>query len=200
MNQPDNNEYDAQFDQMMQGLDVEEKPYGNPVKAQATGPKPGISKRGKVVFSAAGVVLAVGGFAFYQDHQQNVADQNAKAAAIQLQQSQLDLERLKVMNEVGEKQAKDHKVEAKSLQAKIDACVDRGRDGAAYLQGVVDACRDQYEPSATVDGQNMQEAGASSSLPGQGGDGANTLLIAGIGAAVLGAAVAARRGTRRDPA
>lgn len=197
MNFPEDQEhYDSEFDQITPGLG----PYGAPEKAQATAPKPGISKRGKVVFSAASVVLAVGGFAFYQDHQENIAAQNAKAAEIQLQQAKLDLERLKVTNQVDEKQAKDQKVEAKSLQAKIDACVDRGRDGSAYLQGVVDACRSQYAASATVDGQNMQEAGAASSLPGQGGGDASSVLIAGIGAAVLGAAVGARRLTRRDPA
>lgn len=186
MSPDENAQFNAQFNQII-GADNE--PYG----PTATPPhKPGLTARGKAILGAAGVVLAAGGFLVYQDHAANVAAQEAKTAEIALQQQRLELERLKVMNKVDEEQAKEQKAESKSLQAKIDACVQDNKDQSAYLQGVVDACRDQYSTtSAVTDGGDIEAAGSAVNAGSAGG--IDPLWAVGGIAAATGIAIGAKR-------
>lgn len=197
----DDERYDAEFNQMTGGFSPDPHPYGQPAaNATPSGPvgpkKTGLNTKGKAVLGGAGVLLAAGGFLIYQDHSANIAAQNAKQAEIALQQQRLELERLKVTNQVDEKHAKQQKTETKQIQQKIDACVDANRDTSAYLQGTVDACRDQYA-TTSADGHDMQEAGSSST--GLNTDGSISPVWL-IGAAAGGVMVfwAARRGRRNN--
>ncbi|MFE1949908.1 hypothetical protein ACFW9D_05500 [Streptomyces sp. NPDC059524] len=195
MNNPD---YDDEFAAMTNGLDTDPHPYGPNTNQQVKAVKPGLTPRGKAILGAAGVALAASGFLVYQDHQATVAAETAKAAEIQLQQQRLELERLKVMNEVDEKQSTRQKTEDKALQAKIDACVKDNKDQSPYLQGTVDACRDQYSVThaSSTDGNDMQVAGSVANTATSGA--INPLwAVAGI-AGAAGIAVAAKRVRRTD--
>jgi hypothetical protein len=183
MNQPDNNEYD-EFAQITNGLDVDPNPYGETASPQARRRKPGLNPKGRVILAAAGVVLVGGGFLVYQDHAANVAAQEAKSAEIALQQQRLDLERLKVTNQLDKEQAAAQKADSKDLQQKIDACVKDNKDQSAYLQGTVDACRDQYSATSSSTGDDMQEAGSVTNGGGGGSFDASWLVV-GFGGAAL---------------
>lgn len=195
MNQPNNNEFDA-FDQITNGLDVDPHPYGETASPQARPRKPGLNGKGKVILAAAGVVLVGGGFLVYQDHAANVAAQEAKSAEIALQQQRLDLERLKITNQLDKEQAAAQKADYKDLQQKIDACVKDNKDHSAYLQGVVDACRDQYSAtgSSGTGSDDMQAAGSSVNSS-DGGGMSPWSAVAGI-ALAGGIAFGAKRITR----
>lgn len=184
MNQPNNSEYDDQFDRITNGLDVDPNPYGESASPQARRRKPGLNPTGRMIIAVAGMVLVGGGALVYQDHAANVAAQEAKSAEIALQQQRLDLERLKVTNQLDKEQAAAQKADSKDLQQKIDDCVKDNKDQSAYLQGTVDACRDQYSAtsSGTGSGNDMQEAGSATNTGGNGSFDA-TWLIAGLGAA-----------------
>jgi uncharacterized protein HemX len=181
---------DDEFDQVVQGVDPH--PYGAPVQP-TTPKKTGLNTRGKVALSVAGLAIIGGGTLIYQNHTENVAAQQAKTAELQLQQSRLDLERLKVTNQIDEKQARQQKDEAKDLQAKVDACVAANKDQSAYLKGTVQACQDQYGTS-TSSGADMQEAGSATN--GDGGGGISPGLVIGVGVTVAAAVGFARYGRR----
>lgn len=182
---------DDEFDQVIQGVDPH--PYGAPTQPATPPKKTGLNTRGKVALSIVGLALIGGGTLIYQDHTENVAAQNAKAAELQLQQSRLDLERLKVTNQIDEKQARQQKDEAKDLQAKVDACVAANKDQSAYLKGTVQACQDQYGTSTGTSGDDMQEAGSATS---SGGGGISPGLVIGVGVTVAAAVGFARYGRR----
>ncbi|MFC9497622.1 hypothetical protein [Streptomyces sp. NPDC056982] len=182
MNQPYNN--DDAFDQITNGLDVDPDPYGETASPQATRRKPGLNSKGRVILGAAAVVLVGGGILVYQDHAENIAAQKAKSDEIALQQQRLDIERLKITNKLDKEQASQAKADHESLQQKIDDCVKANKDQSAYLQGTVDACRDQYSATSngTGSGADMQEAGAVTNTSSGSFDA--TWLVVGIGAAV----------------
>lgn len=192
-----NHEYDdenaqvnAQFNAMTDGIDPQ--PYGPAPEQPAK--KAGLNARGKVVLAGAAVVLAGSGVIGYTIHTDNAAENANKAAELAIQQQKLDLERIKVTNQIDEKQAAKQQDADKAIQAKVEACVDQNKDGSAYLQGVVDACKEQYNATdSSTDGGDMQAAGAASS---SGGGDSNTLVLAGIAAAVVGTGVAVRRLSR----
>lgn len=194
MNQPDDNsQVNAQFDAMM---GVDPHPYGQQPAPQTAGSKKtGLNTRGKAVLGSAGVLLAVGGFFVYQDNEADIAAQNAKQAEIALQQKRLDIERIKVTNQVDQQHAKEQKAAEKGLQAKVDACVDANRDKSAYLQGTIDACRDQYA-SSSGDSPGMEEASSSTGLDTDGS--ISPVWLVGAAVTGVGVVVFARRGRRDD--
>lgn len=171
-------------------------PYGTPVKT-------GLTPRGKAAIAIGVTVIASGAFFSWQHYSAQQSANEAKAAEIQLQQQQLELEKLKVMNQVNAENTKVQTAADKTRQKQIDACVDDnkglvGKQLGATYRSVLEDCQAQYP--ATTNTGDMANAASANDTSGSGGGGANGLVLGGIGAVGLGVVIAAKKGTRHNPA
>jgi hypothetical protein len=193
------NQHDDGFDEVINHgfqpqtpYKIDPNPYGIP--ANSIPVKPGLTARGKVALAIGAAAIATSGLIGYQMYSADQAASQAKAQEISYKKDQLELEKLKVLNQVNKTQASGDT----ARQKHIDACVKDNKDlvgkslNSTY-RDIVDACQAQYTDAGTSSGM---ETTASSHTSGSGGT--NTGLLVGGGVLAIGLAVAARKGTRSN--
>ncbi|WP_046500057.1 hypothetical protein [Streptomyces odonnellii] len=178
---------------------ADEGPYGTPVATYKTA---GMTRRGKVAIAVAGVALIGGGTIWFQVHSAAVAKEEKEAAALQVQMKKLELEEMKIRNDMAAADVKAATASAAKIQAAVDKCVkdSSGLVGKGYgspSRGeVVADCKQQYE---TADGSGMAVAGGARDTGGAGGGGVNSATLLGLVAGGgLALAVFARKGRKAD--
>lgn len=163
-------------------------------------PKTGLTPRGKAALAFGGAALAATALVGWSVSCSNAAEAQQKAEEIALKRDQLELEKLKVVNQVSTQAAKTQATLDAARQVKVDACVKAnktlvGKQLGATYSSVLEDCQDQYQSTTEV---GMQAAGASTDTT-DGGSGAGQ-INAGVvfgGAALAGLlAVAVRKGRR----
>jgi len=185
---------DNEFDEIIKGISME-SPYGGPAQAA----KPGLTKRGKVALGIGATVIAGGALIGYQTHAAN----ELKTQEIALKTQALELQKMKEQNRVNEASRKAQHSQASARQASIDSCVKDHDDQVGKILGttyrdVVEACQTQYPD--TVSGSDMEAAGASQTATDSSSGGVNQGVLIGGGVLAVFLVVAAKRGTRSNPA
>lgn len=179
---------------------VDSSPYGSHAQPN----KPGLTKRGKAALGISAAVLAGGSLMGYQAYSAQAAADQAKAQEIALKSQQLELEKLKVLNEVNQADQKIQSSQNETRQASVNRCVKNQEDqvgkeyGSPSYRDIVDACQAQYADT-TSSGDDMQAA-ASSQAANTSGGGVNNFLLLGGGALAVGLVAAAKKGKRSNPA
>ncbi|MEU7435636.1 hypothetical protein AB0B07_33085 [Streptomyces sioyaensis] len=174
---------------------IDNTPYGGTTHAV----KPGLTKRGKVALGIGATVIAGGGLIGYQAHQTN----EVKAQEIALKTQALELQKMKLQSEVNKNDKKAKQSQASARQASIDSCVKSHDDQVGKVLGttyrdVVDACQAQYAGTTSSDG--MQAAASSTNATDSSSGGVNQGVLIGGGVLAVFLVVAAKRGTRSNPA
>jgi hypothetical protein len=174
---------------------IDPHPYGPPTQHVKTG----LTKRGKAALAVSAAVIGGSILIGYQMYSADAAENEAKAQEIAYKQDQLELEKLKAMKEVNATSS----VTGAERQERIDACVKDSRDliGKTIgmsLRDIVDACQAQYTDTTTTAAGADLQAAASTSSTGTGG--VNNGLLIGISVLGLVAVLAARKGSRTEPA
>lgn len=183
-----------EFEQLIKGWNTE-SPYGGP--AQTT--KPGLTKRGKVALGVGATVIAGGGLIGYQIHATN----EVKAQEIALKTQALEFQKLKEENRANEIGKKAQDSQATARQASIDSCVKSHDDQVGKVLGttyrdVVDACQAQY--AGTTGSDDMQTAASATNATDSNSGGVNQGVLIGGGVLAVALVVAAKKGTRSNPA
>ncbi|MDX3532594.1 hypothetical protein P1P75_40935 [Streptomyces sp. ID05-39B] len=171
-------------------------PYGN----SPHHPKTGLTPRGKAALAFGGAALAATALVGWSVSSSNAAEAEQKAMEIALKRDQLELEKLKVVNQVSTQAAKTQATLDAARQVKVDACVKAnktlvGKQLGATYSSVLEDCQDQYQSTTEV---GMQAAGASTGSPDGapgGGEVNSGFLIGGVALAGL-MAVGARKARR----
>lgn len=173
---------------------IDPHPYGPPTQHV----KPGLTKRGKAALAVSAAVIGGSTLIGYQMYSADAAENEAKAQEIAYKQDQLELEKLKTLADVNTAST----VTGAERQKLVDACVKDSRDLigktiGTSLRDIVDACQAQYTDTTTAAGADLQAA-ASTHDTGTGG--VNNGLLIGISVLGLVAVLAARKGSRTEPA
>ncbi|MFK0288347.1 hypothetical protein ACIQVL_48925 [Streptomyces sp. NPDC090499] len=187
------------FDEVINGgfqqtaYTVDPNPYGIP--ANSIPVKPGLTPRGKIALAVGAAAIATSGLVGYQVYSADQAASQAKAAEISYKQDQLELEKLKVLNETNKAQNSTDQ----ARQKQIDACVKDNKDlvgksmNSTY-RDIVEACQAQYTSAGAS--PDLQTAASSTSS----GGGINNGLLIGGSVLAIGFVVAVRKGTRGNAA
>ncbi|MFE4915823.1 hypothetical protein ACFRCX_30425 [Streptomyces sp. NPDC056652] len=179
---------------------IDHNPYGGPARPH----KAGLTKRGKAALGIGAAVIAGGGLIGYQVHSANVAASEAKAQEIALKSQALELEKIREMNRANEAGRKAEASQETTRQASVDKCIKSNDDlvgkgyGSPSYRDLVDNCQAQYPSSSSSDG--MQAAASSQTASNSDAGGVNEGLLLGGGALALFLVVAAKKGTRSNPA
>lgn len=174
-------------------------PYGPSAPAPV---KTGLTKRGKAGIAISAAVLAGGGILTWQHYDAEAQASQVKSQELAIQQQQLELEKLKVLNDVSAKNAKTQASQDAARQKQIDTCVQANKNlvgkqlGATYSSVLAD-CQAQYAGTGSTSG--MQEAASTTSTASGGGISPTMLIGLGAAGAVV-LAVAANRGKKTHAA
>lgn len=178
---------------------VDPNPYGIPANTVKTG----LTPRGKVALTFCGAALAASCVVGWQISSSNAAEAEQKALELALKRDQLEVEKLKVLNQASTENAKTQATLDAARQKKVDACVTAnkglvGKQLGATYRSVVEDCQAQYGTTNTSD---MLAAGSATSTPtdGAGGGDVSPAVLLG-GAAIAAVAVYGLRKGRRNPA
>lgn len=182
-----------QSGQYQQPSTIDPNPYGIPPNSIPV--KPGLTPRGKVALAFGVAALATGGLVGYQVYSADQAASEAKAQEVAYKKDQLELEKLKVLNETSKSQNSAGQVR----QKQIDACVKDSRDLVgksvdSSVRDIVEACQSQYQTAAN--GSDMQNAAAAHDSGGGINDG--VFIVGGI--LVAGLVVMVKKGARSNAA
>jgi outer membrane murein-binding lipoprotein Lpp len=188
-------EFNKEFGPEFTGSPIDLHPYGPPAQPVKTG----LTKRGKAALAVSAAVIGGSTLIGYQMYSADAAENEAKAQEIAYKQDQLELEKLKAMKEVNAAGT----ITGAERQERIDACVKDSRDLigktiGTSLRDIVDACQAQYTDTTTTAAGADLQAAASTSSTGTGG--VNNGLLIGISVLGLVAVLAARKGSRTEPA
>jgi hypothetical protein len=180
-----------EFDSIVNNEFIDTTPYG----IQKQPAKPGLTPRGKVALAIGAAAIVTSGLVGWQMYSANQAASEAKAQEIAYKQDQLELEKLKVLNETSKAQTSTDS----ARQKQIDACVKGNKDLvgktlSSTYRDIVDACQAQYTTSSST--ADMQPAASSQNS----GGGANSGLLIGGGVLAGGIVLVARKGTRSNQA
>ena len=191
---------DDEFDQIIKGWNVntptesiDPNPYGTPAQPS----KSGLTKRGKAALGFGVAVIAGSSLIGYQVHENNAV----KEQEIALKAQQLDLEKMQEMDRASEATQKVQNAQSQTRQASIDSCVKNHSDqvgkglGSPLYGDIVNDCQAQYSGTASSD--KLQTTATTQNT---GGGGVNQGVLIGGGVLVVFLVVAAKRGTRSNPA
>ncbi|MFD7867332.1 hypothetical protein [Streptomyces sp. NPDC059783] len=195
------------FDEIINGLNqptppaFDPYPYGPPTTANPT-PKPGLTTRGKAAIGIGAAVIAGGGLLGYQAYASNAAANDLKAKELQLKAEALELEKLKVTNQVRAAGKQTATEQAAARQKHVDTCVQDLKDqigkgyGSPSYGEIVEDCQSQY-PATTAPA--MEAAASSTDTDTDGGGGVNDGILIGVLALGAVAVIGAKKGTRNTP-
>ncbi|MER6610192.1 hypothetical protein ABT282_30860 [Streptomyces sp. NPDC000927] len=131
---------------------IDPQPYGN-APAPSAPVKAGLTMRGKIALGMGAAVIAGGSLVGWQAFSANSAESALEAKRLEIKTQQVEIERMRLLNEVNEKEKKAGESSLEKRQAKVEKCVsDRvSQFSGPYASRAVDDCMELYPAVAEMD-------------------------------------------------